>query len=268
MAEAFQKKYPEITVKYLRAMNAETALESVNQARAGRMQADLFDGSTTMFPLIEAGLVADYLPPSAASLPREFKDPDRHWAALNVLFLTAAYNTELVKKADAPKTYATCSISKWKGKIAWTNEPNVNGPPLHDRQRVKLHGTREGYGVLLRALANQKIVNVPAAQRVVLDQVIGGEYPIALMVFNHHVAISAAAGAPVQWIAMEPLVATMNYISMAFKAAPHPNAAKLMMDFMLSEEGQQVLAGTGYLPSQPQFLPNGRNSSLSKAASR
>jgi iron(III) transport system substrate-binding protein len=215
------------------------------------MQADLFDGSTTMFPLIEAGLVANYLPPSASTLPAEFKDKDGHWAALNVLFLTAAYNTELVKKDDAPKTLADLLNPKWKGKIAWTSEPNVNGPPGFIGNVLRAMGQDKGME-FLRALAAQKIVNVPAAQRVVLDQVIAGEYPLCLMIFNHHSAISAAQGAPVQWIKMEPLVATMNYISMV-KAAPHPNAAKLLMEFMLSDEGQQVLAGTGYLPSQPHI---------------
>ena len=102
----------------------------------------------------------------------------------------------------------------------------------------------------LRKLAQQKIVNVPASQRVVLDQVIGGQYPLALMTFNHHSVISGRQGAPVRWLAFSPGVELPNPAGL-IKNAPHPNAAKLLMEYVLSDEGQEVIRKANYIPTSP-----------------
>jgi iron(III) transport system substrate-binding protein len=102
----------------------------------------------------------------------------------------------------------------------------------------------------LRALSKQKVANVAGAAREVLDQVIAGEYAIGLQIFNHHAVISAKKGAPVDWIKMEPATGTLSVISI-HKNAPHPNAAKLLVDFILSKEGQQVYRDADYLTADP-----------------
>jgi iron(III) transport system substrate-binding protein len=102
----------------------------------------------------------------------------------------------------------------------------------------------------LRGFAQQEPVTIPGAQRVVLDHVISGEYPLCVMILNYHAAISMKAGAPVRWLKMEPLLQTMGLVSITGNA-PHPNAARLMVEFMLSEEGQKVLADNDYIPAHP-----------------
>ena len=99
----------------------------------------------------------------------------------------------------------------------------------------------------LRELAKQRIANIGSAAREVLDQVIAGEYLLALQIFNHHTVISAKKGAPVDWIKMEPVTGTLSVISV-HKNAPHPNAAKLLVDFIISPEGQKVFRD-GRLPA-------------------
>src|SRR5439155_13835189 len=91
----------------------------------------------------------------------------------------------------------------------------------------------------LRELAKQNIAPLPGAAREVLDQVIAGEYAVALQIFNHHAVISAKKGAPVDWIKMEPATGNLSVYSM-HKSAPHPNAAKLLLDFIISKEGKEV----------------------------
>jgi iron(III) transport system substrate-binding protein len=88
----------------------------------------------------------------------------------------------------------------------------------------------------------------------VLDQVIAGEYSLALQVFNHHTVISAKKGAPVDWIKMEPVTGTLSVISL-HKNAPHPNAAKLLADFIIAPEGQQIFRAAEYLPADPAVAP-------------
>ena len=102
----------------------------------------------------------------------------------------------------------------------------------------------------LRELAKQNIANLRGSAREVLDQVIAGEYAIALQIFNHHAVISAKKGAPVDWIKMEPATGTLSVISI-HKNAPHPNAAKLLVDFIISKEGQEVFRDADYITAHP-----------------
>jgi len=102
----------------------------------------------------------------------------------------------------------------------------------------------------LRALSRQRLINVEASSRTVLDQVIGGEYPLSLMIFINHAVISARKGAPSAWLKIEPMPVALDAISL-LKDAQHPNAAKLLIDFLTSEEGQQVLRRADYLPALP-----------------
>src|SRR5207237_10720236 len=102
----------------------------------------------------------------------------------------------------------------------------------------------------LRELAKQNIAPLPGAAREVLDQVIAGEYAIALQIFNHHAVISAKKGAPVEWIPMEPATGVLSAVSV-HKSAPHPNAGKLLVDFLVSREGQDLFRDADYLPADP-----------------
>src|SRR5207253_347156 len=102
----------------------------------------------------------------------------------------------------------------------------------------------------LKQLSAQKLVNINLSAREILDQVIAGEYPMALQIFHHHAVISAKKGAPVDWIKLEPATGMLAVVSVT-KDAPHPNAAKLLVDFLISKEGQAIYRDTDYLPADP-----------------
>jgi ABC-type Fe3+ transport system substrate-binding protein len=106
----------------------------------------------------------------------------------------------------------------------------------------------------LRKLIDQRITPVPNAGRALLDQVIAGEYQIALPIFNNHAVISAAKGAPSGWIAMNPALGLLSVISLT-KNGPHPNAGKLLIDFLESEEGQKLVRDADYMPVDPAVPP-------------
>jgi iron(III) transport system substrate-binding protein len=249
MADAFQKKYPGIELQYSRQTNSDIALKILNESRARRLQADLFDGTNSIYPVMDAKLLAEYRPASAASYPAELKDAQGRWTAMNVFFMTTSYNTQLVPEAEAPKTYDDLLASKWKGKIVWTNDPTTQGPPGFIHTILTLKGQEQGMAWLKR-FAAQESVFIPASQRVVMDKVIAGEFPVGVMTFNHHAAISRAQGAPVQWVKMEPLLQTINLLAL-LRDAPHPNAARLLIEFILSEDGQKVFADNDYVPASP-----------------
>ncbi len=250
MTEAFERKYPGIKVQYSRATSSDTAIKIRNEARARRVQADVFDGPNTVFLLEDANLVADYTPRAAADWPLSLRDAHGHWTAQCMFVWTAAVNTNVVKPGDIPKTYDDLLNPRWKGQIAWTSDLTPGGPPGFLHNILVDRGQEKGMEYL-RAFAKQEPVLIPAAQRVVLDKVVSGEYPLAVMILNYHATISAGQGAPVKWLRMEPLSQSLSLISV-LKDAPHPNAARLLVEFVLSDEGQKIMADSYYLPASPR----------------
>ena len=247
---AFEKKYPGIKVRSTRANATETAVKILNEGKAGRTQADVFDGTTTVVPLKQAGYVLKWLPDAAKDYPDDLKDPEGYWIANNIFIITPGFNTGLVPRGSEPKTYQDLLDPKWRGKMAWNGFPTSSGIGGFVGTVLAEMGEEKGRGYL-RELAKQNIAPLPGSAREVLDHAIAGEYAIALQIFNHHAVISAKKGAPVDWIKMEPATGTLSVISV-HKNAPHPNAAKLLVDFIISREGQQVFREADYISAHPQ----------------
>jgi ABC-type Fe3+ transport system substrate-binding protein len=106
----------------------------------------------------------------------------------------------------------------------------------------------------LHKLSRQNIKMVNASARAILDQVIAGEHPLALQIFNHHAAISAEKGAPVDWLRLSPVTVTPGLVGLT-KNAPHPNAGLLFVEFMTSKDGQQIFQKANYLPARADVAP-------------
>src|SRR5262245_1650678 len=123
---AFEKKYG-VKVRATRANATETAIKILNESKAGRPQSDVFDGTTTVVPLKQAGYVLQWLPDPARDYPAEFKDPEGFWAASNLYILTPGFNTSLVPRGSEPKTYQDLLDPKWRGKMAWNGFPTSSG---------------------------------------------------------------------------------------------------------------------------------------------
>ena len=255
-AEAFEKKYG-IHVDYVRADPIDIVLRITTEAKAGHVQADVFDGTATTPGLKKGGLVLKWLPDSAARLPAQYVDRDGYWVATNLYVLTPGYNTSLIPKGTEPRTYQDLLDPKWKGKMAWSRSPVTSGGPGVVGLLLADMGEDKGMAYL-RELAKQGIIGVDATARQVLDQVIAGEFPLALGIFNHHAVISAAKGAPVDWIPMEPAMGVLSVISVT-KDGPHPNAGKLLVDYLVSSEGQAFFRDADYLPVDPAVPPRVAN---------
>lgn len=247
---AFEKKYG-IKVNYVRANATEIALRVINEARAGRIQADVVDGTATSVMLRREGHIMQWVPET--NFEKQFVDPEKFWIATNLYVLTPGVNTDLVPKGSEPKTYADLLDPKWKGKMIWNSTPSSSAGPGFVGTILNVMGEEKGMAYL-RELAKQNVASVASSGRQVLDQVISGEYPIALQIFNNHAVISSSKGAPASWIPMEPSMAVLSVMSV-IKSTTRPNAAKLFVEFMTSEEGQKLVQAAGELPVHPAVAP-------------
>jgi ABC-type Fe3+ transport system substrate-binding protein len=248
LVDGFTKKYPYIKVDYYRANGPELNQRMTNEYQARRYDVDIIDGTNTVPAMREAGWVEKYNSPSLASYPAELKDPQGYWGSSNLYFMTEGINTQLVSKAEAPKTYEDLLNPRWKGKMAWSTSSGSGGPTFVGNI-LQTMGQDKGMAYL-QQLSKQDMRNLTVSARAILDQVIAGEYPIALMIFNHHTVISAQEGAPSDWIPLEPVPALLQVSGLAANA-PHPHAAMLFLDYLFSEEGQRTLREADYLPASP-----------------
>ncbi len=248
---AFEKKYG-VKVNYVRADNAGVILRIGQEAKAGKILADVFDG-TVATTLIRDGLVLKWQPDSIKDMPKEYRDPDGYWVATNLYVLTPGINTNLVPAGSEPKTFEDLLDPKWKGRMVWAGRaaPSAAGGFIG----AVISGMGEVNGKLyLRQLAKQNIAALGVSARVVLDQVISGEYAIGLNIFNHNTTISAAQGAPTTWLPVSPALAVFSIVGIT-KDAPHPAAAKLFVDFLVSEEGQRLYSEADYIAVHPKVSP-------------
>lgn len=248
---AFEAKYG-VKVEYSRADSQDTAIKLINEHKAGRMQADVFGLTSGLQPLIAAGAVRKFTPANAADISAQFRDPDNYWVSTNYYVMTPAVNTDLVPQQDRPGTYEDLLDPKWKDKMVW--KPNdLSGAPGFIANVLRTMGDDKGMDYL-RKLQKQNVKSIGGSARAVVDQVIAGEHPLALQIFNHHAALSARKGAPSQWLKMEPAMVQMTLVTLT-RGSKNPNAAQLFVEFMLSEQGQDLFRKADYFPTRAGMAP-------------
>ncbi|MGH7845681.1 MAG: ABC transporter substrate-binding protein [Candidatus Binatia bacterium] len=242
--EAFNKKYPFINTEFFRAGSARLFNRILNESRAGKVLFDLVAvrGLET-HQLVKSGFLQPYTSPEAAAYPPGFKDPKGYWVDYFDAYNVIGYNTKLVRKDQAPKAWEDLLEPKWKGQIAL------------DEEMYSWYGAmtqkwgREKAQRFMKGLAKQD-VQLRSGQTLIAQMMAAGEFPIA-MVLAHRIEKMKEQGAPVEWVTtLDPITVSLHPIGIATKA-PHVNAAKLFIDFLLSKEGQQLVLSIDRTPARP-----------------
>ena len=247
VSEAFMKKYPFIKLTYWRAESAGIFTKLSAEARAGKVVADVVEGTGVGESIVQAGLGQPYVTPAIEGIPVAYHDPNKIWTATRRSFFGTAYNTKLTPDADVPKTYQDLLDPRWKGRLAW-HAGSASGADLFVTNLRMSWGddrTRD----FLRKLGEQKIASLSGSSaRSLVDRVISGEVSFGLNIFAHHPLISQGKGAPAGSILMDPVASTVGTMIVP-KGIKHPHAAMLLVDFILSREGQTILSEAGYFPT-------------------
>jgi iron(III) transport system substrate-binding protein len=242
--EAFNKKYPFIRTEFFRAGSARLFNRILNEARAGKVLFDLVAvrGLET-HQLVKAGFFQPYVSPESAAYPPGFKDPKGLWVDYFDAYNVIGYNTKLVPKAQAPKAWEDLLDPRWKGKIAMDEEMYSWYGAMTQRWG------REKAQRFMKALAKQDI-QLRSGQTLIAQLMAAGEFHMG-MVLAHRIEKMKEQGAPVEWVTtLDPITVSLHPIGIAAKA-PHPNSAKLFIDFILSKEGQQLVLAIDRTPARP-----------------
>ncbi|MBI4490524.1 MAG: extracellular solute-binding protein [Deltaproteobacteria bacterium] len=243
MNKGFMKKYPFVQAKKFRIQSQKLLVRFEAESRAGKHVADIVRTTDWYIDIFKKkGLLMRYESQERKSYAEGLKDPDAYYTSLYIFLHVMAYNTKLVPKSEGPRSYDDLLDPKWKGRLGLEDGAYVWFVNL-----LKLKGERQGHEFMKR-LAGQN-VNLRSGTTLLANLVVAGEIPIAIDLYAYQVERSKKKGAPIDWVAVEPAIvhAVLGGIS---KNTPHPNAAKLFMDYLLSEEGQRVYLSEDNQPAR------------------
>lgn len=239
LAGAFTKKYG-IKVNLWRASSEEIRQRALAEARAKRFDADfILNNGPALEVLRSENLLQEVSSPYLNDLTAAAVPSHREWVGFCFNVLVQAYNTNLVKKEELPRIYQDLTDPKWKGRLGIEVDD-------FDWFAGVVAELGEARGVeLFRDIASTNGFSVRKGHTLLANLVAAGEVPLALTVFNYTAEQLRRKGAPIDWFALAPLVSMPNGISVT-NTAPHPHAAVLFLDFMLSD-AQKILAERDYV---------------------
>ena len=239
--DAFEKKHG-IKVNVWRASSEKVVQRTVAETRGSRFEVDIIE---TNGPEIEAlhreKLLQEMKSPHLDDLLPGTVPPHREWIGTRLNIWVAAYNTKLVGKEELPRTYEDLLHPKWKGRLG-IEASNANwfsgvAKELGEEKSLKL----------FRDIVVANGMSVRSGHTLLTNLVVAGEVPLALTVYNYKVEQLKNNGAPIDWFIIPPTIARFQGIRLA-RRAPHPHAAVLFIDFMLSD-AQPILLARDFIPT-------------------
>lgn len=238
----FEKKYG-IKVKVWRAGSDKVLQRTVTETNGKRFEVDAIHISAPeMEALHREKVLQPVASPAFASLLPGMVPAHREWASTLLTVFVQAYNTGVIKKEDLPKKFDDLLQPKWKGKLGIEMED-------FDWFAATITSMGEAKGVkLFSDIVAANGISVRKGHSLLTNLVGSGEVPLALTVYNYMPEAARKKGVPIGWFALEPVVARANGIGIA-RHSPHPNAALLFYDYMLSAEAQKILVSLDYVPT-------------------
>jgi iron(III) transport system substrate-binding protein len=247
VSDAFRKKYG-LDFQYWRASSEQLVQRAVNEQRAGRCAVDAFATVAAELETLhrEKLLFAVKTPATEDLAPLAFR-PHGEWVATRLNIFSASYNTNLVKRDEAPRSYQDLLDPRWKGRLA------VEAADFDWFGTIVMKlGEEKGLN-LFRDIVKTNGMSVRRGHTLLANLVQAGEVPLALTVYSYKPEQQKRDGAPVEPLYLKPVVA-LGYGPAVSRCAPKPHAALLFYDFMI-REGQEIMAKRDMTPTNPKIRP-------------
>jgi iron(III) transport system substrate-binding protein len=251
LAEAFEKKYG-IKVELWRALSDKVVQRVVTEGQARKHAVDVVETNGPEMEMIaREKLLAEIHSPHLQDLPAAAIPPHRTWYPDRMNFFVVAYNTAKVQRAEIPAGYEGFLDPKWKGRI---------GIEATDAEwmatLIKTWGNDKGMDYFRKLAAMRP--DVRKGHVLLAELIAAGEVPVGLTVYNSNVESLKKRGAPIDFVPVQPVAARPQGIGVA-RNAPHPHAALLFVDFVLSPEGQRLFESMGRVPASTAVKSNLNN---------
>jgi iron(III) transport system substrate-binding protein len=248
--KAFEKKTG-LNLEYWRASATKVLDRALSEYRAGRPLFDvILTNDNPMQIMFKEGIFAKYKSPSASDFPKDAIDPNLGPRYRNVI-VGIVYNKNIIKPADAPKSLEDIVKPQYRGKLVMPDPTQHTTTTQWLASLSKIMG-KEKADKFIRDLAASKPILVesllPAAERVTT-----GETPIAIT-YVKYVHIFGQKGAPMDYVRLGKMLGEGHYMALDNKA-PHPNAGKAFIDYVLDDESMKILARMGEFVNRKGVYP-------------
>ena len=245
----FMKRYPFIKAEFWRGSGNKLVFRTLTEHRVGQLDTDaVLVGTENVMTLKRGGIWARYHSPESVNFSKEYNDKDGYWHADSLGVSTLAYNTKLVKKEEAPKGYDDLFDPKWKGALSIDMEPEralMGWLTAWGEQK-----TRAFVGGLIKHGAIVRRGHTLQAQLLC-----AGEFKVAVEIYPDGILRMKENGCPSAIVFPNPTPAHISGAIGVYVNTPHPHAAALFIDYLLSEDGQRIVASTNRIPAHPKVKP-------------
>ena len=248
LVDGFKQLFPEIDAVFYRSTDSALMERILTESRAGQNLWDMV--VTTSFyghNLKKRGLLASYDSPERKFYRDGYKDPQATWTSSYTNYAAFGYNSRAVAKRGVPKSYDDLLKPEWKGQIGMDSRAYEWFGTM-----LKAMGEEKGLAYM-RELAKQ--TQLRAGRTLLAQLVAAGEFAGALTAYSQTFEVLKPSGAPVDWVYLNPVFANIHPTGIAAKA-PHPNAARLFLDFVLSKRGQELIRGMNRIPDRTDVAPS------------
>jgi iron(III) transport system substrate-binding protein len=244
---AFEKKYG-VKLQLWRSSSEDILQRAVAEVHGGRFDVDAIETSAAeMESLHREKLLQAVRSPYLAELNPAALLPHGEWVGDRLNFIVSAYNTDLIKPADLPKTYADLLDPKWKGKLGMDGEDSIWFGAI-----VSALGEEKGLK-FFRDLVRTNGLSARKGHTLLASLVISGEVPFTLTAYQYRIDQLKRSGAPIEAHMIPPGISRFLGTGV-LRRAPHPNAAILFLDFMLSD-AQRLLLARDFTPTNMKVKP-------------
>jgi iron(III) transport system substrate-binding protein len=246
---AFEKAYPGVKLEIYRASGTTILQKILTESRAGNEVVDaVMTQDSALHVLKSKSLLAKFESNERAAFDARFKDKDGYWTDVYPTVHSIPYNTKLVAAQDVPRRYSDLLDPKWKGKLGLNRNNYMFIAALLD-----FYGKEKGEE-FFRKLAGQN-PQVRSGGTLTATLVGAGELPIAFSVNANNVENVKEKGSPVDWARIEDPLYGEPHPASVMSHARHPNAARLIVEFAISKEGQTLMAKLGKVPGRGDVEP-------------
>lgn len=245
LAADFRRRYG-ITVNFWRGSQANILQRVVTEMRGGRFDFDVLETNAPQVEAIARERLLQKLdsPQLDEVLLPEILPASREWAPDRLNLLVYAYNTNALAPRDLPRAWEELAQPGWRGRLGMEST-NVEWFSTI----VGALGEERGLDLFRRIGENG--VAVRTGHTHATGRVIAGEIPLFLGVYSHDVDRMKRKGAPVDWFILSPAVILPSAVAVS-RRAPHPHAAALFYDYMLSD-AQKLYTEMNRVPANRNF---------------
>ena len=238
----FEARYPGVKVDHTRSTGEQLVVRVVTEQKAGQNLFDVFDSSSFQVKyIIDQGYTQTYRVAYAEDIPAEGRDAQGTWIANRGVPLVIGFNTQKGVRVGDIKGWADLCDKRYEGRIAVETGDVVVYTALR-----KHYGDAEAQRIVRCVGANKPSLRSGHTE---IDNLLpAGEFAVTFASHSYRLAtLKYERNAPVDWV-KDVIILDLAGMALASKP-PHPNAARLFMEWLVSPEGQTAVAGTGRPPA-------------------